>query len=403
MTGRVYLDNNATTPVLPDVLEAMQPYFGAHFGNASSIHHHGQETRAAVEHAREAVAKLLGCVASEVVFTSGGTEADNLAIFGVVKPGDHVITSTVEHHAVLNACKHVATLGCEVTGIPVDGRGLVDPTDVKRAIRTNTKLTTIMFANNETGVLQPVAEIGKIAAEAGVYFHTDAVQAAGKVGVDVHDIACDLLTISGHKIHGPQGVGALYVGKGTDLEAMLYGGSHERSRRAGTENVPGIVGFGKAAELAFASLEQGDVMKMAAERDRLELELLEIESTGLNGGGAPRVPNTTNIYFDGIEGEALVIALDLKGLAVSTGAACSSGAIEPSHVLTAMGLRSERAKASIRFSLGKQNTVEDVDFALRLIPDIVGRLRELSPLWVSSRSKIAVSQQPARSQETRPF
>ena len=388
MTRRVYLDNNATTPVLPEVLEAMRPYFGEHFGNASSIHHHGQETRAAIERARGSVAALLGCRASEVVFTSGGTEADNLAIFGLARSGDHVIASTIEHHAVLNTCKRLAKYpeppGCEVTYIPVDGRGLVDPADVKRAIRPNTKLITIMFANNETGVVQPVQEIGKIAAEADVCFHTDAVQAAGKILIDVNEIACDLLTISGHKLHGPQGVGALYMRKGTQLEPMLHGGSHERSRRAGTENVPGIVGLGKAAELAVAGFERGDDcanQKMAAARDHLERELLDIEATGLNGEGAPRVPNTTNIYFDGIEGEALVIALDLKGLAVSTGAACSSGAIEPSHVLTAMGLRPDRARASIRFSLGKQNTEEDVDFALALVPATVERLRELSPVW----------------------
>jgi cysteine desulfurase len=389
---RVYLDNNATTPVLSEVLEAMRPYFGEHFGNASSIHHHGQETRAAVERARESVAALLGCRASEIVFTSGGTEADNLAIFGLARAGDHIITSTIEHHAVLNACKHLAkyrgTTGCEVTYVPVDGRGLVDPADVKRALRPNTKLISIMLANNETGVVQPAAEIGKISAEADIYFHTDAVQAAGKIPIDVNQIGCDLMTISGHKVHGPQGVGALYVRKGTQLEPMLYGGSHERSRRAGTENVPGIVGIGKAAELALAGFERGDDLKMAAARDRLERELLELEATGLNGEGVPRVPNTTNIYFDGIEGEALVIALDLKGLAVSTGAACSSGAIEPSHVLTAMGLRPDRAKASIRFSLGKQNTAEDVDFAMGLIPETVARLRELSPVW----PKAAVSQ-----------
>ncbi len=384
---RVYLDNNATTPVLPEVLEAMRPYFGEHFGNASSIHHHGQETRAAVERARESVAALLGCRASEVVFTSGGTEADNLAIFGLTRSGDHVITSTIEHHAVLNACKHLAAKGCEVTYIPVDGRGLVDPADVKHAVRPNTKLITIMFANNETGVVQPVAEIGEIAAEADIYFHTDAVQAAGKIAIDVNKIGCDLLTISSHKFHGPQGVGALYVRKGTQLEPMLYGGSHERSRRAGTENVPGIVGLGKAAELAVAGFERGDDLKMAVARDHLERELLSIEATGLNGEGAPRVPNTTNIYFDSIAGEALVIALDLKGLAVSTGAACSSGAIEPSHVLLAMGLGPDRAKASIRFSLGKQNMAEDVDFALALIPETVSRLRDLSPVYRSVFSK----------------
>jgi len=394
MMRRVYLDNNATTPVLPEVLDAMRPYYEERFGNASSIHHHGQETRAAVERARELVAALLGCRASEIVLTSGGTEGDNLAIFGLTHPGDHVITSTVEHHAVLNACKHLIehriSTGCEVTYVPVDGRGLVDPADVKRAIRPDTKLISIMLANNETGVVQPVAEIGKIAAEADIYFHSDAVQAAGKIPLDVAEIGCDLLTISGHKIHGPQGVGALYVRKGTPLEPMLYGGSHERSRRAGTENVPGIVGLGKAAELAIADFKRGDITKMAAMRDRLERELLAIEGTGLNGASSngehvPRLPNTTNIYFDAIEGEALLIALDLKGLAVSTGAACSSGTIEPSHVLLAMGLNPERAKASIRFSLGKQNTAEDIDFALALVADTVAYLRELSPVWSKNR------------------
>lgn len=382
----------------------MRPYFAEHFGNASSIHHHGQETRAAVERARESVAALLGCRASEIVFTGGGTEADNLAIFGVAQAGDQIITSTIEHHAVLNACRHMEEKGCAVTYIPVDGRGAVDPADVKRALRPNTKLISIMFANNETGVVQPVAEIGKIAAEAGVYFHTDAVQAAGKIPVRVEEIGCDLLTISGHKLHGPQGVGALYVRKGTELEPVQYGGRHERSRRAGTENVAGIVGLGKAAELA--GLERGDDRKMAELRDRLERELLRIEASGVNGAcenphtsqsarcaGHPldqgrrlRVPNTTNIYFDGIDGEALVIALDLKGLAVSTGAACSSGAIEPSHVLVAMGLPPERARASIRFSLGKQNTAEDVEFALSVVPETVARLRELSPVWKGAAS-----------------
>jgi cysteine desulfurase len=381
MMRHVYLDNNATTPVLPEVLEAMLPHYRDHFGNASSIHHHGQETRGAVERARESVAALLGGRASEIVFTSGGTEADNLAIFGVTKAGDHIITSTIEHHAVLNACKNLAAKGCELTCVPVDARGLVDPADVQRAMRPNTKLISIMLANNETGVLQPVAEIAKIAREAGVYFHTDAVQAVGKIPLDVAHIGCDLLTISGHKIHGPQGTGALYVRKGTRLDPMLYGGSHERSRRAGTENVPGIVGLGKAAQLAAASLEKGSEAQMAVARDHLEKELLRIEATVLNGEGAPRVPNTTNIVFDGIDGEALVIALDLKGLAVSTGAACSSGAIEPSHVLTAMGLHPDRAKASIRFSLGKQNTQEDVDFALGLVAVTVARLRNLSPVW----------------------
>jgi len=368
--------------VLPEVFEAMRPYFAEHFGNASSIHHHGQETRAAVERAREAVADLVGCRASEVVFTSGGTEADQLAIFGLVRPGDHVISSTIEHHAVLNSCKRLQAMGCEVTFVPVDGRGLIDPDDVRRSLRPNTRLITIMMANNETGVLQPVEEIGKIAAEADVCLHTDAVKAAGKVPINTKRIGCDLLSLSGHKLHAPQGVGALYARKGTILQPLFYGGSHERSRRAGTENVAGIIGLGKAAEIAKTALDSGDLARMAALRDRIQETILaEVEATGVNGEGAPRVPNTTNIYFDYIEGEALVIALDLKGLAVSTGAACSSGAIEPSHVLTAMGLPPERARASIRFSLGKQNTADDVEFALHLIPQTVAHLRELSPVY----------------------
>jgi len=379
---RVYLDNNATTPVLPEVLAAMQPFFGEHFGNASSIHRHGQETRAAVERAREAVASLLGCRPAEIVFTSGGTEADNLALFGVMNPGDHLITSTIEHHAVLHSAKRLEKNGCSVTHIPVDGSCQVNPDDVRRALQPHTKLISIMMANNETGVLQPLEEIGRIAAEADVYFHTDAVQAAGKVAVDVERIGCDLLSISGHKMNAPQGVGVLYVRKGTALQPLLYGGSHERSRRAGTENVPGIVGLGKAAELAQADLQSGRIAQIAAMRDRLQQTLLStIESAGINGTDAPRVPNTSNLYFDYIEGEALTIALDLKGMAVSTGAACASGAVEPSHVLTAMGLGGERAHSSIRFSLGKLNTDEDVDFAVAVVAEAVARLRELSPSY----------------------
>jgi cysteine desulfurase len=379
---RIYLDNNATTPVLPEVFEAMRPYFTEQFGNASSIHHHGQQTRAAVEDARESVATLLGCRASEIVFTSGGTEADNLAIAGLVDAGDHIIPSRIEHHAVLHACRHQEETGCEVTLLPVDGRGLVDPDDVRRALRPNTKLISIMMANNETGVLQPVEEIGKIAVEAGVYFHTDAVQAAAKVAIDVKRIGCTALSISGHKIHAPQGVGALYVKKGTRIQPLLHGGRHERSRRAGTENVPGIVGLGKAAQLAKDALDCGDDKKMSAMRDRLQQGILaQVEEAGVNGDGVARVPNTTNIHFDHIDGEALVIALDLKGLAVSTGAACSSGAIEPSHVLIAMGLRADQARASIRFSLGKQTTAEDIDIALALVTETVARLRELSPVY----------------------
>ena len=379
---RVYLDNNATSPLLPEVFGAMRPYFAERFGNASSIHHHGQETRAAVENARESVAGLLGCRASEIVFTSGGTESDNLAVAGLVAPGDHVITSSIEHHAVLHACKHLEETGCEVTYLPVGGCGLVDPGDLRRALRPNTRLISIMMANNETGVLQPVEEIGRIAAEAGVLFHTDAVQAAGKVPTDVARIGCHALSISGHKMHAPQGVGALYVKKGTRIQPLFHGGRHERSRRAGTENVPGIVALGKAAQLAKEALDRGDDKKMIALRDRLERGILaQVDEAGVNGDGAPRVPSTTNLYFDHIDGEAIVIALDLKGLAVSTGAACSSGAVEPSHVLLAMGLRPDRARASVRFSLGRQTTADDIDFALALVPETIARLRELSPVY----------------------
>jgi cysteine desulfurase len=379
---RVYLDNNATTPLLPGVFEAMRPYFFERFGNASSIHQQGQQARSAVEHAREQVSELLNCRPAELVFTSGGTEGDNLGLFGLVKAGDHIITSSVEHHAVLNACKRLEEMGCDVTYLPVDGRALVDPDDVRRALRPATRLISIILANNETGVLQPIREIGKIASEADVFFHTDAVQAAGKVPLDVQEIGCDLLTITGHKMHGPQGAGALFVRRGTLLQPMMYGGRHERSRRAGTENLAGVVGLGKAAEIAREGFADGSVERMAALRDRLERGIVEsVEQIGVNGIAAPRVPNTTNIHFDCIEGEAMVIALDLKGLSISTGAACSSGAIEPSHVLTAMGLSPDRARASIRFSLGKQNTADDVEFALSLVAEVVSRLRELSPVY----------------------
>jgi cysteine desulfurase len=379
---RVYLDNNATTPVLPEVFEAMRPFYLEQFGNASSIHHYGQHARAAVEKARALVAALVNARPAEIVFTSGGTEADNLGIFGLVQRGDHVITSTIEHSAVTNSCKRLEQMGCDVTFVPVNARGEIYPGNVEAALRPNTRLITIMMANNETGVIQPVEEIGKIAQEADVFFHTDAVQAAGKVPIDVQKIACDALSISGHKIHGPQGTGALYIKKGTLIQPQIYGGSHERQRRAGTENLPGIVGLGKAAEISKQWLESDGPAEMAAMRDRLQDAVLAaMEDVGVNGLGAPRVPNTTNLWFDHIEGEALVIALDLKGLAVSSGAACSSGAIEPSHVLLAMGLPHQRARASIRISLGKQTTNDDIDFAVKVIPETVARLREISPVY----------------------
>ena len=393
MTRRIYLDNNATTPVLPEVFEAVHPRFLEHFGNASSIHRNGQESRAAVERARDSVARLLGSSPQEIIFTSGGTEGDNLAIVGLTTAGNrvHIITSKIEHHAVLHSCKHLEDNGAEITYLSVDSRGLVDPDDVRRALKPNTRLISIMLANNETGVVQPVEEIGRIAAEANAYFHVDAVQAAAKIPINVKSIGCTALSISGHKMHAPQGVGALYVRKGTHLHPLFYGGRHERSRRAGTENVPGIVGLGKAAELAMEAFAHGDNETTARLRNRLEQGILaQVEDAGVNGVDAPRVPNTSNIYFDHIDGESMVISLDLKGLAVSTGAACSSGALEPSHVLTAMGLRPDRTRASIRFSLGKQNTSEEIDLALALVPEVVARLRELSPTSSHTYRKTAV-------------
>lgn len=376
------MDANATTPLLPEVLEAMRPYFLEQFGNASSIHLRGQQARAAVERARSSVAALLNCRPAEIVFTSGGTEGDNLALFGLVKAGDHLITTSVEHHAVLHAAERLQERGVQVTFLPVDPQGVVDPDDVRRALRPETKLISVMMANNETGVLQPVAEIGRIAAEADVYFHTDAVQAAGKMSLDVRSIGCDLLTISGHKIHAPQGVGALFVRRGTPLEPQFVGGAHERQRRAGTENVPGIVGLGKAAEFAALGLRNGLPERLGAMRDRLEQGLLaHVDEAGVHGGDAARVPNTSNLWFDHLEGEALVIALDLKGLAVSGGAACASGSTEPSHVLLAMGVSVERARASLRVSLQKQTTEQEIDYALELIPAEVSRLRKLSPVY----------------------
>jgi cysteine desulfurase len=376
---RIYLDANATTPLLPEVLEAMRPFFLEQFGNASSIHQEGQHARWAVEQARASVARFLGCRPAEIVFTSGGTESDNLAVFGSVKPGDHVITTAVEHHAVLHAVEKLRDRAVEVDFLPVNGQGVVAAEDVRKALRPNTRLISVMMANNETGVLQPVNEIGRIAAEAKVRLHVDAVQAAGKLPLEVDAIGCHLLTISGHKMHAPQGTGALFVRRGTRLEPLFAGGAHERQRRAGTENVAGIVGLGKAAECAMDGLRDGVPERIRVLRDRLERGLLErVNEAGVNGGEAPRVPNTTNLWFDHLEGEALVIALDLKGLAGSSGAACSSGASEPSHVLGAMGLSAQRARASLRLSLQKQTTEEDIDQALALVTAQVARLRELS-------------------------
>jgi cysteine desulfurase len=424
---RVYADANATTPLAPEAMEAMRPYWTEHFGNASSIHLDGQRARAAVDQARETLAEFFHCHAAEVVFNSGGTEGDNTALFGLLRPGDHFVTTAIEHEAILKAVPRLAGLGIETTLVAPQPSGLIDPADIQRALRPRTRLVSVMLANNETGVIQPVAEIGMIAHTAGAFFHIDAVQGAGKVELDVRRFGCHLLSISAHKIYGPKGIGAMFVRRGTPLEPLLLGGGHERRRRAGTENVPGIVGLAKAAELAMRALEDGTIERLAALRDRLETGILRIPGTGANGAQAqtmdaafhchperaqrgaqsychperaqrvegpavtfledqpvPRVANTTNIWFDNLEGEALVIALDLKGVAVSGGSACHSGATEPSHVLMAMGLDKNRARASLRFSLLKTATDEDVDRVLQVVPEAVERLRELLPA-VSAR------------------
>ncbi len=370
-----YFDHNATTPVAPEVLENMRETMAEVYGNASSIHYYGQAAKRHLEGARRALASRFQCDPREIVFTSGGTEADNLAIFGVArrKPGSHIITSCVEHPAVLNACTQLEREGHALTLVPVDGAGLVSPDDIRRALRPSTSLITIMHANNETGVLQPIGQIAAIAREAGVTCHSDGVQTAGRVPVQLN-AGPDLVSVSGHKFGAPKGIGALFVRKGIDLQPLFYGGHHERDRRAGTENVPG------AAALGFAAANLSDWSGLAALRDRLERGILSrIPSAQVNGGGTARIPNTTNIRFDGIEGEAMVIALDLRGYAVSSGSACSSGAVEPSHVLLAMGLSPSQARSSVRFSLGPANTETEVDGLLEAVSSAVAHLRRLSP------------------------
>jgi cysteine desulfurase len=379
---RYYFDHNATTPVSPEVQEAVVPCFGEVYGNASSIHHFGQMAKQRLEAARRRTAALLGCRPPEVVFTSGGTEADNLALLGAVRPcaGKHVITTVIEHPAVLAACAQIEREGGDVTYLRGGARGVVDPDDVRLALRSNTALVSVMHVNNELGTVQPLAPISRITRDAGVLLHSDGVQAVGRLATDVNGLGVDLYSISGHKIYAPKGIGGLYVRKGTNLAPILYGGHHERDRRPGTENVLGAVGLGAAADAASGARE-AESARLAALRDRLEAGILaRVPDAGVNGDRAARVPNTTNLYFDYLEGESLVIALDLRGFAVSSGSACSSGSVEPSHVLLAIGLAPERARSSIRFSLGRSNTAEQVDALIDAVADAVSHLRKISPL-----------------------
>jgi cysteine desulfurase len=392
---RVYLDNNATTPVAPEVFEAMKPYFLDDHGNASSIHWYGQRARAAIETSREQLARLLNTRPSEIVFTSGGTESDNHSLFGIVAASKaetkHVVTTTIEHSAVLHTAKELEKRGVRVTFVPVGPGGVVDPADIEKAITPDTVLISVMHANNELGTIQPLEEIGRIARKHDIYFHTDAVQSVGKIPVDVEKLGVDLLSLSAHKLHGPKGVGALYIRKGSILRPLMFGGHHERDRRPGTENVPGIVGLGKAAELAGGHLAE-EMKRVGALRDRLEEGILSsVPLAVVSGDKSRRLPTTSNISFEYIEGEGFVIAMDLKGVGCSTGAACSSGSIEPSHVLTAIGRTYEQARSSIRFSLGHFTTTEDIDYTLEVLPRVVEQLRSLSPHY----KKEVVSAQPA--------
>lgn len=383
---RIYLDNNATTPVHPEVLEAMLPYFKEIFGNPSSIHWFGQQAHIAVENAREKVAELIGADdTSEIIFTSGGTEANNLAIKGVAfalkEKGNHIITSQIEHHAVLNPCKNLEKFGFEITYLPVDKYGIVDLEALKKSISPKTILVSIMFANNEVGTIQPIEEISKICQKNGVYFHTDAVQAVGKIHIDVKKLGINMLSLSAHKIYGPKGVGALYIKKGTRIQPILHGGHHEKNRRAGTENVSGIVGLGKACEIAKRDIEQ-EIKNLTYLRDKLWKGISEkIDNVQLNGHPEKRLPNTLNVSFKYIEGESILLNLDLKGVAVSTGSACTSGTLEPSHVLEAMGVDPVFSQGAIRFSLGRENTEEEIDYVVNILPEIVSKLRAMSPLY----------------------
>jgi len=381
---RIYLDYAATTPTHPEVMRAMLPYFTESFGNPSSIHSYGQEAKDAVERARSKVAALIGAKGEEIVFTGSGTEADNFAVKGValsrLAKGNHIITSLIEHHAVLETCKFLEKQGFSITYLPVDGYGMVDPNNVKKAITKKTILISIMHANNECGTIEPLAEIGNIAREAEIYFHTDAVQTAGRIPLHVDNSNIDLISMSAHKLYGPKGVGALYIRKGTRISSFMHGGNQERGRRASTENVPGIVGFGKAAEIAEKEMLE-EAQKLTALRGRLiEGILTGIEYTQLNGHPVKRLPNNVNVSINYVEGESVLLNLDLDGICASTGSACSSEDLEPSHVLMAMGLTHLQAHTSVRFTLGKWTTEEEINKVLEVLPGIVSKLRAMSPL-----------------------
>ena len=388
---KVYMDHSATTPVREEVLEAMLPYFSDRFGNAASVHTFGQEARKAVEEARETVAECIGADPTEIYFTSGGTEADNMAVKGAArayeKKGKHIITSQIEHHAVLNCFQELEKAGFSASYLPVDENGLVEPESLRDAITPDTTLVSVMLANNEMGAVEPIAELAAITRANGIVFHTDAVQAVGRMPVDVNELNVSLLTISAHKMYGPKGIGALYIRKGTRITPLLHGGHHERNRRAGTENVPAMVGFAKAIELACEDLPT-ESPRLAALRDRLEAGIRErISFVRTNGSVASRLPNVLNMSFEFVEGEPLLLGLDMNGVAVSTGSACTSGSVEPSHVLRAMGMPPAAAQGGLRFSLGRGNTEEDVDYVLEVLPEIVERLRQISPLYTQAAGK----------------
>ena len=385
MSELIYLDHAATTPVHPDVLEAMMPYFTTQYANPSTLYGFGREAREAVEVARDNVAALIGADSKEIFFTSGATESDNWAIMGVSaaleSKGRHIITSAIEHHAVLGTCEVLKRRGYEVTILPVDGDGMVSPDDVRRAITDQTILITIMHSNNEVGVIEPIAEIGAIAREKEILFHTDATQSVGKVPLNVDELKVDLLSLSGHKLYGPKGVGALYIRKGTKIQPYLHGGAQEGSKRAGTHNVPGIVGLGKAAEIAQATMAE-ESARLTALRDRLiDGILTKIPDSRLNGHPTKRLPNNVNVSIAGAEGESMILMLDMNGICVSSGSACTSGTLAASHVLLAMGLPHEIAHGSLRMTLGKDNTDADVDKVLTVLPGIVDRLRAMSPVY----------------------